>query len=308
MSLLLAGLFAVSVTNAQEPKLPHRLLVSAIYRLYTVNEVRNVEWVYEHEAEKNPVILDAWALPNGNLLFSHRYGVLEINPAKETVWEYNLELKDPIELHSCQPLADGKLLILECSKNRLFEIDRAGKIHREITLTGTKRGVHNRYGVARKTPQGTYLVPYVLEGKVVEFSLSGEMIREIHVPGLTKSYIWYAERLQGGNTLVSTGHDLRVLEIDPDDSVVWELRESDLPGIQLFCLMGIQRLPNGNILICNGDFHIRDLPRGEVMIFEVTPDKEVVWKLTRSDVAKTLPPMMQGRNPVYRTSQVSLIR
>ena len=68
-SLLFVGLLAVSVTNAQEPKLPYRLLVSAIYKLYTVNESRNVEWVYEHEAKENPVILDAWALANGNFLF-----------------------------------------------------------------------------------------------------------------------------------------------------------------------------------------------------------------------------------------------
>ena len=56
--------------------------------------------------------------------------------------------------------------------------------------------------------------------------------------------------------------------------------------MQLFYLMGVQRLPNGNTLICNGDFHIKELPRGEVMIFEVTPEKEVVWKLTRSDIGK----------------------
>ena len=150
-------------------------------------------------------------------------------------------------------------------------------------------------------------MPYVTEGKVVEFNRAGKIIREINIPGLKKSYIWYAERLQGGNTLVSTGRDMRVLEMDPDNKVVWELRESDLPGIQLFCLMGVQRLPNGNTLICNGDFHIKELPRGEVMIFEVTREKEVVWKLTRSDIGKTLPPMMQGENPIYRTTQVSLI-
>ena len=113
--------------------------------------------------------------------------------------------------------------------------------------------------------------------------------------------------LPNGNTLVSTGHDRRVLEIDPNDNVVWELRESDLPGIQLFCLMGVQRLPNGNSLICNGDFHIKELPHGEVMVLAVTPEKEVVWKLTRSDVGKTLPPMMKSGNPAYHTSQASLI-
>ncbi len=71
--------------------------------------------------------------------------------------------------------------------------------------------------------------------------------------------------------------------------------------------MGIQRLANGNTIVCNGDFHIDDLPRGEVMLFEVTPKKDVVWTLTRTEIGKTLPPMMQGTNPIYRTTQVKLI-
>ena len=72
--------------------------------------------------------------------------------------------------------------------------------------------------------------------------------------------------------------------------------------------MRIHRLPNDNTLIRNGDFHIQDTPRGEVMLFEVTSEKEVVWKLTRSEIAETLPPMIQGKYPVCRTSQVSLVR
>ena len=221
--------------------------------------------------------------------------------------EYNVEKENSTELHSCQPLEDGKFLILECSEDRLFEIDRAGKIHNEIKLDGKNRGPHNRYGVARKTPEDTYIVPYVTESKVVEFSLGGKIIREIKIPDLEKSYIWYAERLANGNTLVSTGKDLRVLEIDPNGKTVWELRESDLPGIQLFCLMGVQRLPNGNTIVCNGDFHIQELPRGEVMMLEVTPDKKIAWKLTRTEMSKTLPPEDQNGTAVYRTSQARLI-
>lgn len=295
------------VPGASKAGLPHRLLVSTLRRIYTVDESGKVNWVYEHESQKNPVIFDAWPLPNGNVLFSHRYGVVEVNAAKEKLWEYSVDREKLTELHNCQPLPDGKILVLECDKDRLFEIDRDKKIHNEIKLNGNNRGPHNRYGVARKTPEGTYIVPYVTEGKVVEFSRGGKIIREIKIPGLTKSYIWYAERLSNGNTLVSTGKDLRVVEIDPKGKVVWELRESDLPGIQLFCLMGIQRLPNGNTIICNGDFHIEELPRGEVMMFEVTPDKKIVWKLTRTEISKTLPPETPGGNEVFNTSQARLI-
>ena len=186
--------------DALEGDLPRRLLVSTLRRIYTIDEFGKVNWVYEHEAQKNPVIFDAWPLPNGNILFSHRYGVLELNAAKEVVWEYGVEEGKSTELHNCQPLSDGNILVLECSENRLFEIDRAGKIHNEIKLNGKNRGPHNRYGVARKTDSGTYLVPYVTEGKVVEFNTNGKIIREITIPDLITSYIWYAERLPNGNT------------------------------------------------------------------------------------------------------------
>jgi hypothetical protein len=71
--------------------------------------------------------------------------------------------------------------------------------------------------------------------------------------------------------------------------------------------MGVQRLPNGNTIVCNGDFHIQELPRGEVMMLEVTPDKEIVWQLTRAEISKTLPPEDQNGTAVYRTSQVNLL-
>jgi hypothetical protein len=276
-------------------------------RIYTIDEFGKVNWVYEHEAQKNPVIFDAWPLPNGNILFSHRYGVVELNAAKEVVWKYGVEEGKSTELHNCQPLSDGNILVLECSENRLFEIDRAGEIDNEIKLNGKNRGPHNRYGVARKTDSGTYLVPYVTESKVVEFNTNGEITRESTIPDLTTSDIWYAERLPNGNTLVSTGKDLRVVEVDPKGKVVWELRESDLPGMQLFCLMGIQRLPNGNTIVCNGDFHIEDLPRGEVMMLEVTRDKKVAWKLTRTEISKTLAPEARDGPAVYSTSQARVI-
>lgn len=307
-TFLLLSFLVVTQAMAAD-KTPHRLLVSAIWKMYAVGHDRNVEWVYAPEAEKNPVILDAWALPNGNILFSHRYGVIEMTPGQQVVWEYNVEREKLTELHSCQPLPNARLLLLQCDKNRLVEMDRDGKVHLEIKLAGTWKSPHARYGVARKTATGTYLVPYTKDGKVVEFNSSGKVIREIIISGMEESYLWYAERLPNGNTLVSTGHDRRVLEIDPNDKTVWELRETDLPGIQFHCLMGIQRLPNGNTLICNGDFHVEEMPRGETMVLEVTPDKKVVWKLTRSDIAKTLPaePDKQNGNPVYRTSRVSLL-
>ncbi len=66
----------------------------------------------------------------------------------------------------------------------------------------------------------------------------------------------------------------RVLEVDPRENggtVVWEYAAEGLYGWRFFSaiISGAQRLPNGNTLITEG-------VGGR--IFEVTPDKEIVWE------------------------------
>lgn len=127
-------------------------------------------------------------------------------------------------------------------------------------------------------------------------------IREINTVALidreTGDFIWRwgpgvitrqhdARPLDNGNILIfdngegprDTGPVLdvphsRVLEVDPRDNggtVVWEYAAEGLYGWRFFSaiISGAQRLPNGNTLITEG-------VGGR--IFEVTPDKEIVWE------------------------------
>jgi hypothetical protein len=59
---------------------------------------------------------------------------------------------------------------------------------------------------------------------------------------------------------------------------VWELTEADVPDLNIAILAGIQRLPNGNTVICNWNAADADGKLG-AHIFEVTPDKRVVWQI-----------------------------
>ena len=92
---------------------------------------------------------------------------------------------------------------------------------------------------------------------------------------------YLALRLPNGNTLMSSGSERtgaderRVIEVDPAGKVVWQLLYDELPGIKIGYAAGLQRLPNGNTLVCNGNFHRN--AEGPA-IFEVTPDKKVVWQ------------------------------
>src|SRR5689334_16836700 len=91
-------------------------------KVCVVSAAGEIEWEF---AAKNPQ--DCWKLPNGNILFAYMGGAKEVVPAtKAVVWEYTAPEK--VEVHACQPLPDGNVLVVECGTSRLVEVDRAGKI------------------------------------------------------------------------------------------------------------------------------------------------------------------------------------
>jgi len=69
----------------------------------------------------------------------------------------------------------------------------------------------------------------------------------------------------------------RILEFDPTTlRIVWQYTPTEAGHIRMNAykfysptISGMQRLPNGNTMICEGD---------EGRVFEVTPDHETVWE------------------------------
>lgn len=225
-----------------------------------------IEWEY---ACKSPQ--DCWRLPNGNYLFCFATGAREVTPAKQVVWEY--QAPEKVEVHACQPLSNGRVLVVECGTSRIVEVDRTGKIAKEIKLTTAPSvHLHNQFRGARKTQNGHYLVCFKGEGKIVELDGNGKILREIKVPGDPHEVV----PLPNGHLLITCGDGHKVIELDRREKVVWELNENDLPGNPLRLMAGCQRLPNGNTVFCNylGHGHIGKQPQ----FFEVTRDKKVVWQ------------------------------
>ncbi len=211
-------------------------------------------------------------MANGNYLFCHASGALEVKPDKTIVWEYKAPAKT--EVHACQPLPDGRVLIMECGTSRLLEVDRAGKIVKEIKLTPppSSVSVHDQFRGARKTSAGHYFLCRKGEHKVEELDPSGKSLRQINVPG----DVHEAVPLPDGHLLVTCGDGHKVVELDRNEKIVWELGENDLPGQPLRLMAGCQRLPNGNTIFCNylGHGHLGEQPH----FFEITRDKKIVWE------------------------------
>jgi hypothetical protein len=258
----------------------------------------SIEW--QVDAEKPQ---DCWMLPSGNVLFAYLHGAKEVTKDKQVVWEYRQDLKvknhvkvkqkdgqevekdleENVECHACQPLPNGNVLIVEGGTSRIIEVDRQGKIAKEIKLvTAPDIRLHNQFRGTRKTPEGHYLVCFKGEGKIVELDGDGKVLREVKVPGDPHEVV----RLPNKNLLITCGDGHKVEEVDPADKVVWELNENDLPGNPLRLMAGCQRLPNGHTLFCVylGHGHIGEQP----MVLEVTPDKKVVWEFADHAHFKTI--------------------
>lgn len=213
---------------------------------------------------------DCWQLANGNILFCHVSGAIEMTRDNKVAWEYKAPAK--VECHACQPLPDGRVLVVEGGTSRIIEVGRDGKIAKEVKLTTTTTNTHNQFRGTRKLPNGHYLVCAKGESKVKEVDDTGKVLREVSVKGDPHEVL----SLPNGNWLITCGDGHKVVEIDPAGKTVWELNENDVPGNPLRLMAGVQRLPNGNTIFCNylGHGHIGKQP----MFFELTPEKQLVWQ------------------------------
>lgn len=264
---MIAGVVAVlAILIAPALLSAHSFLCCDYYgnKVCVVSAAGKIEWEF---ACQNPQ--DCWRLANGNYLFTHLHGVLEVTQDKKIAWEYKAPAG--VEIHSCQPIEDGRVLIVECGTSRVIEVGRDGRIAKEIKLTTSVKSVHDQFRCVRKAKNGHYFVCFKGEGKVQELDGAGKVLRNIAAPDGHAVVL-----LPEGHLLVNCGDNHRSIELDANGRVVWELREKDLPGHPLRLVAGAQRLPDGNTVICNdlGHGHFGEQPQ----VFELTRDKKIVWQ------------------------------
>ena len=276
---ILLSLFPLFVLFAPGASAAHRFLCTDSNggKVAVVAADGAIEWEFACEHPQ-----DCWALPNGNYLFCHAHGAIEMTSEKKTVWEY--QAGEKAEVHACQPLPDGRVLVVECGPSRLLEIGRDGKIAKEIKLPLPPATVnlHDQYRGVRKTRDGHYLICRKGEHRVEELDGEGRVLRAIPVPGDVHEAVQLANR----HLLIALGDGHKLIELDENDKVVWEVNERDLSGNPLRLMAGLQRLPNGNTLFCNylGHGHIGEQPH----VFELTPEKQVVWEFADHAHFKTI--------------------
>ena len=228
---------------------------------------------------------DGFVLGNGNILVSVANVAKEISRDGKLVWSYRLSKRNK-ELGTCVRLENGNTLVVERGvKPQLLEVGRDGKIKVRVPLKPETSNAHMQTRMARKMPNGNYLVPHLLAFAVKEYHPDGTIVRTIKTDlaelGGRKERNWpfTAIRVGDGKILSNLTNGNKCVEFDSKGGVAWRLDNSHVDG-RLADPCGGQRLTNGNTIICSYGQKKGDMPK----IFEVTKDKKVVWEYFNPEI------------------------
>ena len=178
--------------------------------------------------------------------------------ADEIVWEYSNGLYRPSD---ADRLPNGNTLITDMWHDRIIEVTPDGTIVWEYT-----GGIHLPAD-AERLPNGNTLIADRYSGypqgtwdRVLEVDPDGNIVWQMRAYPIQGPYD--AERLSNGNTLIAVTMNDIVIEVTPNNTVVWEY------NIGLDDPFNADRLSNGNTLITDGSNN---------RVIEVTPDGTMVW-------------------------------
>ncbi len=236
-------------------------------KMFLVNQGK-VVWSYS--TGKGWEYDDIWLLSNGNILFSRMGWAAEVTPQKKIAWR--LDAQKGTEIHTVQPLGLDKVLLMENGTPPKIRVinKRNGAVEVEHALSDAGTSVHAQFRRLRMTAQGTYLVPFLQAGRVVEYDQGFHEIWSYKIRSP-----WAALRLHNGNTLITDERDALTREVNPKGETVWEIKLSELPAeARLADCQSCVRLANGNTILCS-----RGDGGKKPQLVEVTPAKKVVWVL-----------------------------
>jgi hypothetical protein len=297
--LAVAGLSGLVVARAdkpapaagpREPEVSHRVIVQDKGRTLILGKTGQIEW----EMPCNYTSHDISVLPNGNMLRNTGPRTIEeVTPSKEVVWKWEGKPKAPyagdVEIHGFQRLKNGDTMIGETGNLRIIEVDKDGKIVKEVPLTVDHESPHRDTRLVRQLDNGHYLVAHEGDGKIREYDDKGTVVwsytMDLVGQPATDGHdghginVFGAVRLKNGNTMIAGGNNNRVFEVTPAGKTVWSIERDELPGIHLCWITHLEVLPNGDVVF--GNTHAGP---NNPQIVEVNREKKVVWTLKNWDI------------------------
>ena len=241
---------------------------------------REGEIVWSYNA---PLCNDLCVIGPDDVLFTTGNGVKEVDEKGNVVLEYNSDS----HVFACQRLNDGNTFVGECENGRLLTLNKKGKVIKSVNILpkGTKKADMAFMRNARVLPNGNYLVAHYGPEEVVEYNAKGKAVWTIKVPGRPHS----ALRLPNGNTLIAVAdanNNPRIIEVNNDKKVVWEMSNNDIAGKPLRFMSGMQYVDGVGIYATNWQGHSKTTMQPHA--FLITRDKKVKATLKPMEGIKSI--------------------
>ncbi len=256
-----------------------------IPRILEVDINGNVVWEYEippaiANGGRPGAGLDVeWVPETDNILFvMPDMGVYEVNRAKKIVWSHETKAS-----HDADRLVNGNTLIAwgwdrDPEDPNVIEVDKDGKVvwrwhardhFSEDDIRGGRSGFAHVNAVVRLKNGNTLISPRNFN-TLVEVDPSGKIVWKL---ADVFTFQHDPEILPNGNILVASRRPDQIMEVTRDGEVTWRFRRNDVETVRYN-----HRLPNGNTILVE-----------RTKILEITPSKEVVWRLSLKGVDRTSP-------------------
>ena len=217
-------------------------------------------------------VFDFWVLPEGDVLYASNNGpgnawVARIAPDNTERWRF--PLGPGRELFSCQPLADGRMVLGVLGTPQIWEVDGDGSLLKQIDVPyAADANPHEGMRIVRRLGQVYYLIQPGAN-RLLKLNEQGELLADFPI---------HADAF--GLTVEENGHIVYTCmsgayELDEAGNEVWTLTDADIPEMGIRWLLGLQRLSDGELAFANWMGHGHD-DEG-VPLFAVNRQKEVVW-------------------------------
>ncbi len=271
------------VLCAEDSAIEHRFLAvdNGGNRLFHVNQSNpEANWTIDIPSGSR----DLQLVGTDAVLVSHGNGCGEYDLASgKRTWA----VSDYKKVSSARRLPNGNtLLAASIGGVTLIEIDRNGKRVSSLALGELKdQRLIRRLPEALRRSSGR---PEQAEGeskdahvllslagprKLVEIDARGKTVWDASLPG--KGYV--AVRLPGGNTLATTGGACTVVELDAEGKIVSTVGGKKAhPRARLLWFSGMDRLPNGNVVVANWNGH-GNVGKGPDIV-EFSPKNKLTWQ------------------------------
>lgn len=168
---------------------------------------------------------------------------------------------------------DGTTIL--ANRQKIFVLDKNDKKVSEHHLN-----MGGFFRLLRITDDGNFL--FTCSGNSIrEAKPSGEKVYELNLskidPKCAKPY--FAEPIDGGQLLISTGYGSALLVVDKDWKLVKKYGgKGSVPGMKLMFFADAQKLKNGNIVVAHWTGHGKQDSRKGPQALEFDKDGKIAWK------------------------------